>query len=292
MELLTTFWIFIKAVLIATLSQLIAILGVFFIFGLILYLLARFTRVTFVKSIGQKFDIYITGWLGTPVHELGHALFCLPFGHRITEIKLFRPDSADGSLGYVNHSYNSKNVWHQIGNFFIGFGPILFGSLVLYLLIRYLIPDNRALLTLVDAQRVDLTGWEGLKNLFIQLFHTGQHTFGALFTRGNIHSWQFWVFLYVALCVSSHMELSPPDLQGLWKGFLSIVILFIVINSICQFFSVDISRPVHSISRFSSMATGIFTFATILSFAFFIGSWLVLNVYTLIRYRKMFHPFA
>lgn len=292
MEILNTIFQFAKTVLITTFGQLVAIMGVFFFFGLILYLLARFTRVTFVKSIGLKFDIYITGWLGTPVHELGHAIFCIPFGHRITEMKLFSPNSENGTLGYVNHAYNPRNVWHRMGNFFIGFGPILFGSFVLWLLIKYLVPDNTALLSMVSAQKADLTTFAGIKNQFINLYHTGQHTFEALFTQGNINSWEFWVFLYVSLCISSHMELSPPDIKGLWSGLVSIIVLFIVVNSICLFLKVDISRWVSVLSGYSNMATGIFTFATVLSAMFFVGSWVVLNIYTLIRYRKPFHPFA
>ncbi len=292
MEILSTVWIFLKAVLTSTFIQLIAIFGIFFIFGLILYLLARFTRVVFVKSIGYKFDIFFTGWLGTPVHELGHALFCIPFGHQVTDIKLYTPSSEDGTLGYVNHSYNSKNIWHRIGNFFIGMGPILFGSFVLYLLIRFLLPDNQGLLQLIQSQASDLTSWQGFINIFKQLYQVGIHFPAELFSSENIHSWQFWVFLYVSLSVASHMELSPPDLKGVWVGLLAIVILLFVINSISQFFGVNVTNYMFSVARFTNLSVGVFMFATALSLLFFVGSWLVLNVFTLIVHRKGFHPFA
>ncbi len=292
MPLLQTAIQFIKKVGLLTFGQLVAILGIFFFFGLILYLFARFTRVTFVKSIGQKFDIYFTGWIGTPVHELGHALFCIPFGHRIVEMKLFSPNAANGSLGYVNHSYRKGNVWHGIGNFFIGFGPILFGSFVLFLLIKYLLPDNQALLRLLAAQKADLSTWAGLKQQLSSLYPTAKMVLQHLFSKANLHSWQFWVFLYLALCISSHMELSPPDLKGLWKGLVSIVVLFLVINCILVFFQINSSSYVGLISSYSLMLSGIFVFATIISGLFFISSFILLNVYTLIRYRKMFHPFA
>ena len=135
---LLTFWGFIQKLLLTTLGQFLTIFwSVFFIFGLILYLLARMTRTSFVKSVGVNADMYFTGWLGTPVHEMGHAIFCIPFGHTITEMKLFTPKSDDGSLGYVNHSYNPRNPWHQIGNFFIAFGPIILGSFIIFLLVKY-----------------------------------------------------------------------------------------------------------------------------------------------------------
>jgi len=283
---------FLKTVALITTGQLIAILGVFFVFGLLLFLLARFTRNTFVKSIGYKFDVYVTGWIGTPVHELGHAIFCIPFGHRIVEMKLFSPNSGDGSLGYVNHSYNPRNVWHNIGNFFISFGPILFGSFVLYLLIKYLVPDNQGLLALVSSQKANLSSWIGLKQFFISLVSTGTNLFFQLFSRANMQSWQFWVFLYLALSISSHMELSPPDLKGVWAGLRAIIILLLIINCVAVFFHIDLSKFTAILSSYSYMTTGIFTLAIILSFMFFVVTFVLFNIYTIIRYKKMFHPFA
>jgi len=292
METLNTIWQFLKPVLMNTAFQFLALFGIFFFFGIILYLLARFTRVVFVKSIGYKFDVFVTGWLGTPVHELGHALLCLPFGHQITELKLYTPSSEDGTLGYVKHSYNTKNIWHQIGNFFIGMGPILFGSFVLFLLIKYMLPDNVALLKMVNSQGADFTTWHGFLNQFVQLYHAGIQFPGLLFTYTNFHSWQFWLFLYISLSIASHMELSPPDLKGVWTGLLAIILLLFVINCIGEAFHFSVSGYMTNISRYTNISAGIFSFATILSLLFFVSSWVLLNIYTLLRFQKPFHPFA
>ena len=56
------------AVLKETSVQLLVLFGALLLFGIILYFLARFTRVAFIKSMGQKSDIYFTGLIGTPVH--------------------------------------------------------------------------------------------------------------------------------------------------------------------------------------------------------------------------------
>lgn len=149
---LNNFLDFLKLLVVTTFSQLIWLLGLFFIFGLILYLFARFTRVTFVKSAGRKLDIFITGWIGTPVHELGHAIFCVLFGHKIKELKLYSPNAADGTLGFVHHAYNPKSTYQKIGNFFIGAGPIIFGSLVIYAISYYLVPDMRAVFSGIESQ--------------------------------------------------------------------------------------------------------------------------------------------
>ncbi|HNX57819.1 MAG TPA: hypothetical protein PKK43_01880, partial [Spirochaetota bacterium] len=104
-----------KKASVTTAGQIIWLLGLVFVFGFILYLLARMTRTTYGKSVGSKLDIIVTGWIGTPVHELGHAAFCLIFGHRITDMKLYDPDPSDGTIGYVCHSYNNS-PYQKIGN--------------------------------------------------------------------------------------------------------------------------------------------------------------------------------
>lgn len=292
METLLAILTFIKNVLLITFNQLALILGVFFFFGLILYMLSRFTRVVFVKSAGQKLDIYLTGWLGTPVHEIGHAVFCIIFGHKINDIQLFKPDTTDGTLGYVNHSYNPKNIWHKTGNFFIGFGPILFGSILLYFLIQYAIPNSNNLSAIIMSQHTNLSSLKGLLNQFVQLATTTPLILQTLFAPQNMGTWQFWVFMYAALCISSHMELSPPDIKGLLSGLFTIIILFIVLNSIGVFFNVDMGIYLLKLNNYHNYITGIFTFATALSALFFTASFILMNIYTLIRYRKVFHPFA
>ena len=48
-------------------------------------------------------------------------------------MQLFRP-GRDGTLGYVEHAYNRRSLYQSVGNFFIGTGPIWFGSALVYLL--------------------------------------------------------------------------------------------------------------------------------------------------------------
>ena len=122
----------------AFLMQLIFTVGIIVLFGLIVAMLNKMFYRN-LASFGMA-PCYITGFIGTPIHELSHALFCLIFGHKIHEIKLFQI-GGDGTLGYVNHSYNPKNIYHKIGNFFIGVAPIIGVSLAFYLLNLWLVPD-------------------------------------------------------------------------------------------------------------------------------------------------------
>lgn len=284
-------FVFIVDVLLRTGSQLISLLGVFLFFGFLLFFLAKFTRNTYVKSVGINFDIYFTGWIGTPVHEVGHSIFCLLFGHKITEIKLFSPEAKNGSLGYVNHSYNPKNLWHRIGNFFIGMGPIIFGSIVIYFLFRLAVPDHSAILFFLEEQGVNISSWEGIKKVVFSFFPNLWFIVRALFSDINLGSWSFYLFLYIALSISSHMELSPPDLKGLGSGLLTIIILILVINILIGFFGFEVDRFIVRIDKVSQLASGILLLATTFSFSFFILSYFLLNIYTLIRYKTLINPF-
>lgn len=289
MKLMFSFWPFVGELLSNTLLQLLSIFGVFIVFGLILYVLSRYTRRLFANILGVNADIYFTGWLGTPVHELGHAIFCIPFFHKITEIRLYCPNSAEGTLGYVNHAYNRRNPWHQIGNFFIAMGPILFGSLVIYLLVRFLLPDNRQLLALMGVSSATLTSWDGFVALMSQTACSFVHLIPALFTSANLHQWQFWLFLYICICVSSHMELSLPDLSGLKAGFLAILIILLILNAIFLLLGIaDGASLLMGIGRFSRQTTGIFTLATAISALNCIASFIVLNIVSLIRDKRLF----
>ncbi len=92
-------------ILISYITQILFTIGIIYLFGWLISLCNKF----FYKNLGSFGTVacYITGFIGTPVHECSHALMCLLFGHKINEIKLFQI-SNDGTLGYVNHSFNKK----------------------------------------------------------------------------------------------------------------------------------------------------------------------------------------
>ena len=131
-----------------TFSQIVTLLGLFFTFGFALHFLEKMTSTLMMKTFGWK-SVYWTGWIGTSVHECGHALFCLLFGHSIDEMVLFDPDPATGTLGYVIHSHQGK-IYQRVGMFFIGAGPLILGPLVIYLAMRLLVPNSGEIISLID----------------------------------------------------------------------------------------------------------------------------------------------
>ena len=298
---------FLKAVAVVTATQLMWILGTLFVFGFILYLLARFTRTTYAKTVGWKLDVVATGWIGTPVHELGHALFCLIFRHKIVEMKLFSPNSTDGTIGYVNHSYDKTSIYQRIGNFFIGVGPIIFGAVVLYAALYYLLPNAKEVMAGIDAQSKVMAhaNQSSFGAIFDSLRGTAIATLDSLFTLSNFSHLLFWVFLYIAVCVSSHMELSPPDIKGALSGLITIVLFFLLVNTIIMLLEVTgvsshfghwwsyikIESYGGVINKYVGMFAALFIFAGIISALNFIFSYVVLNIYSLIKGDGMVNPF-
>jgi hypothetical protein len=274
---------FFLKVVTSTLYQLVAIFGFVFIFGLLLYFISRSTRNAFANSYFGKLDIYLTGWIGTPVHEIGHAFFCVLFGHRITEIKLFTPNSIDGSLGYVYHSYNPDSQYQRVGNFFIGTGPIFFGSFILYALIWLCLPNYNEIANLIATNEFKGAGIFEFVNSAGAVFTFGLKLTGTVFALSNWSEFTFWLFLYLSFCISSHMQLSLPDLKSMWSGFLTIVIIFLLANLVAQLFRFDLTGYIFHFSRFLSALIGIFILAIIISFVNFL---LTYSILALIHFKK------
>jgi hypothetical protein len=159
-----------------------------------------------------------TGLIGTPVHELGHAIFCILFFHKITGISLYKINKGDGVLGYVNHSYKKKNIYHQIGNFFIGVGPIILGSAVLALLMYLLVPKM--------FHGIILGGDSITFKYVIKSFWNVTLNF---FTSADIRNVRWWVFIVLSGSIAIHMTLSDLDVKNSFLGFgFLAVVLFIV----------------------------------------------------------------
>ncbi|OSX96169.1 hypothetical protein S3E15_02648 [Bacillus mycoides] len=112
--------------LLTSVIQLFSLIGVIIVIGFILGYLESLTRTYWSRAFGRK-GFLLTAWIGVPVHELGHAIMCLLFRHKIVATQFFPTDTSQGALGYVQHQYNQKSVYQRIGNFFIGIGPIISG---------------------------------------------------------------------------------------------------------------------------------------------------------------------
>lgn len=107
------------------------------VFAVIIRLMERIL----IHCFGARL-VLATGWLGTPVHEISHAVCHFLFGHKIVSIKLFSPDLSTGTLGCVNYTYSPANAFHQVGRFVSGVAPLFGGIAVIYALGVWLLSEK------------------------------------------------------------------------------------------------------------------------------------------------------
>lgn len=184
-------------------------------------------------DIGGYGAVLFVAWLGTPVHELSHLIAAIIFRHKIKEVKLFRPNPETGTLGYITHSYAPKSIYQAfLGNTVIALAPFFGGSLALYTMIRLLLPR----FSLYDPnvpviQHLTFENMLSLKS-YSDYLKTTWLFFSFLKSQmlsGNLlHNWQFYVFVYLVLCISIYLSPSEEDFKLFWKPlllFLGVLIL-------------------------------------------------------------------
>jgi hypothetical protein len=282
--------VFIKELLLATLSQMASLLAGLFIFGLLIQFVSQITFKSLERSFGSG-GVYLVAWLGTPIHELGHALFCLIFGHRIDNISLFRPDPVTGTLGYVFHKWNPKNPWHVLGNFCIGVGPMVLGSAVLFALFYFMIPGSDRVW---ETLRVSV-GTVAQDSLVAGYFHIFRDATLAIikiiFTSANLSLWQFWLFLYLSVCVASNIRLSWADVKGSLAGLGCVLLVFLLMNFILLLvgFTSDDFLP----SAIASLGAvfSVLILALIMALVGFVLIYLLAAIWYRLRYKAILNPF-
>ncbi len=283
--------VFIKDLLLATLSQMASLLAGLFVFGLLIQFISQLTFKSLEKSFGSK-GVYLVAWLGTPIHELGHALFCVIFRHRIESISLFRPDPVTGTLGYVYHKWNPKNPWHVLGNFFIGVGPMVLGCAVLFALFYFLIPGSTRVWDSINVSVGAVSQDPGIADYFNVFRDSTLAIIKIIFTPASLSLWQFWLFLYLSVCIASNIRLSWADFKGSLSGLGCIVLLFLLMNLILLL--VGYSRDGFFSSAAASLGTvySVLILALIMVLVGFVLIYLFAAAWYRLRYKAILNPFT
>lgn len=235
-------------------AQVIMTLGALILFGFLIGLCNK----QFYKNLGVLGQpvCYITGFFGTPVHECAHALFCLIFGHKITEMKLFQI-SDDGTLGYVSHSYNPKNFYHRIGNFFIGVAPMLVISGLLWLLSYLLVPDMLRSVT-IEVNKIDALG--GIAEILKSVIDICKAVFS------HMDDFRWWIFVIIGIFFALHMTLSGADIKGALTGIWLLLGLLLVVDIILYLIGVNvILKFTHAITTVAGYFIGFMSLALAIS---------------------------
>ena len=217
------------------------------------------------RRLSRRFgwnSVLVTGWLGTPIHELSHALMCYTFRHKIDEMALFKPDEQSGRLGYVRHSYQKGNRVQELGNLFIGIAPLMGGTLVLTVLLFLFYPDFAGKM-FRGEMIAEETSWVG------QFVEIGKATLWQFSSFENLGTVRFWVFLYLVLCVASHMAPSRSDYEGAGKPALWVALGFGLLCALIAMTGVagEVTEICHQLMRpvvgLFALSIGLCVFASI-----------------------------
>jgi hypothetical protein len=208
-----------------TLVQLFTLGGSLLILIAILSWLSGYVYILGRRALGPSVYHFAFGMLGSTIHEMGHAIASAIFGHRIRAFRPFVLNPNAPVLGYVGSEYRKDNLYHNVGLFFIGIAPILFGPLVIFLASYILFYDEIGsfLRTLVfDADRA--------RSVVGHVLSSSVRFLGFLFSPAHLLDWRLYAFLYIAFAVGSSVRLSPPDIAGARTGCLLIVALLFMFN--------------------------------------------------------------
>ena len=282
--------VFIKELVVATFSQMASLFAGVFFFGLLIHFISQLTFKSLERSFGRT-GTYLVAWLGTPIHELGHALFCVIFMHKIVEIEFFKPDPLTGTLGYVYHKWNRSNPWQVLGNFFIGIGPVILGCVVLFVTFYFLIPNSYQVWDYIIARVKEIDSSYSVGSYFEILGGSSFAMTKLIFTISNLTSWSFWIFCYLSICVASNIRLSLSDVKGALSGFGCIVLPFLLINFLALIIDLSSVKFFPFIASSLGVVYSIFVLALTMVLLGFIVTYLVSATYVKIKRGYLLNPF-
>lgn len=240
----------IAKILMVSLIEMLYLVGVLVGTGFLLGVLGHKSNLYLQDSFGRK-AVIVTALIGTPIHEFGHLIQCLIWRHKVIEVKFLQFNDPNGVLGYVNHQWNARSLYQSIGNFFIGLGPIFSGITALIGAMYILVPDSYHVFKVtLDAKAASehLIDMSSIQFVGSSILSIGK----ALFMLSNLTNPGFWLFLFIAISISSHIALSSSDIKGSLNGLISIYVLLVILNVIATLIHVDGYNLVVSMVKYNA----------------------------------------
>lgn len=209
----------------------LSITFIFIIFPALLVLaikeLSFFANEKLVNTFGFNSQIYVGG-LGVVIHELSHLVLAIIFRHHINGVCLLRipnsNDPTDKSLGYVNHSWNTKSIYQSIGNVFIGTAPVICGVLIIFLILSefnpaFLLAHHQIANQIISNNgNLSLNTLKVIQSALIQVFQIRLQSLPIALLE---------LILITSICFGG-FDLSHADLQASKFAFIFLIILTFV----------------------------------------------------------------
>lgn len=185
--------------------------------------------------IGGWKALLVTAWIGTPIHEFSHYLMAVITNHKVVDLKLFKPDSQTGSMGYVHHSYKIDNFYQAVvGNTLIAIAPFFGGAAVIYLISTLIFPEFS--LFTRDVPRIyyltinNALEWKSYLLFGKTAYHFFNHLVDTTFSPQMLHDWKLYFFLFLMLGIANHLSPSASDFQNFWHSLTILLVTIVLLN--------------------------------------------------------------
>ncbi len=226
--------------------------------GLLSYALHRLFSFLVGEGSGRPL-LLLTSALSVPLREAGHAVACLLFFHRITDICLINLHSPDGELGFVEHSYNPRNPIARMGNFFFALAPALMGLLAVFLIL--LLCFDGVILTSFERVAVLEEAGAGLDAYMRELWQVPIR----LFTEGRGTAGKILGCLLLLL-VARGVHISLEDLWEARLGLGAASVCFLIFVGLSALFDDRLRRIIlQGFHTFAFAVTALFLVALLAS---------------------------
>ena len=207
---------FVKTLLLCFLQTMLYTLIVPVACGLLIELCYKLCFAVMGPRVGLVFW-RVTSFVGTPLHECGHALMCFLFCHHIEKVRLFH--SKEGTA-MVQHTYNPRNPYAVFGNLWISIGPIIIGLGVIVGLLSLGYPES--LRSYGDVLGGVLNGGTVGENILAFL--------KGLLTEQTRPVWVRILCVIGMFSMALHVRLSGADIRGVLRGLPIFAILAALVS--------------------------------------------------------------
>ncbi len=231
MNQLPTFVPYLLRVAAVTLGQLLTLFGPGLLLVALISLLSGHVARQAGRALGWGLYVLLFGWLGTFVHEAGHAIMAMLFGFPISQFKVLPYGPYARQQGFIAIPRDESNPLKKIGYFFIGIGPIVFGALLIYAALLILFEGElRSFLANLRATSSAGDPARGFDDMIGQTLAYSLGLLAFVFQPAHWLDWRFYLFLYIAFSIGSSIQLSKPDIDGSKEGFFVIVVFWLAFN--------------------------------------------------------------
>ena len=185
-----------------------------------------------------RYTAFMFMGLGTMLHELSHAIFCIVFNHKITEVNLLSYDPQAKSLGFVSHEWDKASFYQSAGNFFIGLAPLIIGFTVYYLGNALFGSLGVAVPETDYAMRLNIPG-DSLWHMLLSMLFAVCDGALQLFAPGNFTNIWFYPYVMFSIAIAFAVAPSFSDLRSALPGSIALITLIVFTNIIMYAFNMD-----------------------------------------------------